>query len=237
MARQLAGHEAVAQCHLVDEAGRPGGGLGAQQQGELGVVRGGELVQLTGVGHHLQHVGELRVGLDGVGKGLKLLDELGVLDFVERARSVGHLEAGLELAVALAGLGQFPLAGLGVEALDLEGLVARARWLGGWCCSANSPLMGASSVKTAMASIRASMRTEGRRGGRATGATGTSATSGSSAAASTGSSCGSMRDSRPSSVARRGPARRALQRPCSSTPTSTTPPAIRSRDVSESEVN
>jgi hypothetical protein len=59
-------------------------------------------------------------------KALHLLHELGVLDLVERAGTIGQLHRGLELAVAAAGLRRLPLAGLGVQALDQQRLAAGA---------------------------------------------------------------------------------------------------------------
>ena len=69
---------------------------------QLRVVRAGERVELARARHHVEHVGEVGHRADGVGKGLHLLHELGVLDLVERAAAVGQLHAGLQLAVALA---------------------------------------------------------------------------------------------------------------------------------------
>jgi hypothetical protein len=104
-------------------------------------VLAGEGVQLAGARHHVQHVGEVGRGAQRVGEGLDLLHELGVFDLVERAAAVGHLQAGLELAVALARPRHFPLAAVGVQASIWKGLPP-ARRVGGRCCRASSPLTG-----------------------------------------------------------------------------------------------
>mmetsp|Transcript_10595 Transcript_10595/g.43232 ORF Transcript_10595/g.43232 Transcript_10595/m.43232 type:complete len:374 (-) Transcript_10595:2006-3127(-) len=121
-AGQRTGDKAMPRRGLLHKARRPGGAPGAQQQRELGIVAGGELVQLAGARDHIEHVGELHKAADAVGESLDLLHELRVLDLVERAAAVGHFQAGLELAVALPRRGQLPLAGLGMQALDLQRL-------------------------------------------------------------------------------------------------------------------
>ena len=91
---------------------------------ELRIVLAGERVELASTRDDIEHVGEVGHRADGFGEGLDLLHELGVLDFVQRAAAIGELHTGLELAVALAGSCRFPLAGLGVQAFDKEGLAA-----------------------------------------------------------------------------------------------------------------
>ena len=61
-----------------------------------------------------------------IGEGLDLLHELAVLDLVQCAAAVGELNACLQFAVAAAGGGRLPFAGLGVQALDVKGLAAGA---------------------------------------------------------------------------------------------------------------
>ena len=114
-------------------AGAPGGLAGAQHKQKLRVVVTGELVQLAGAGHFLQHVGEVRGGVDGVGKALCLHHEFRELDLVERAHAVGQLHPGLEAAVALAGCRGLPLLGGVVQPFNGKRLAAGAArgWQGG----------------------------------------------------------------------------------------------------------
>ena len=129
-----------------------------QVHGELRVVLAGKGVKLAGAGHHLQHVGEVGHGADRFAERLDGLHELGVFDLVERAAAVGQLHAGLHLAVVAAGLRRLPLAAVGVQPFDQERLAA------GTACgrkvgiSSISPLTGASTLSTTIASINASMR-------------------------------------------------------------------------------
>ncbi|MCY1532061.1 hypothetical protein D9M68_673070 [compost metagenome] len=97
-----------------------------QHEAQLRVVRAGELVELTGTRDFVEHLGKLGCAVHGVGKGLRLDHELGVLDLVERPGAVGQLHADLEGAVALPGRRRLPLAGEVVQAFDGHRLAAGA---------------------------------------------------------------------------------------------------------------
>jgi hypothetical protein len=124
------GHEPQARCVLLHVPRAPRGVLRAQGEAQLRVVAAGELVELAGARHFLQHVREIRRAIDRIGKRLNLHHELGIFDLVQGPRPVGQLHAGLERAITLAGLRHFPLLRRLVQALDPEGLAACAarRW-------------------------------------------------------------------------------------------------------------
>ena len=103
-------------------AGAPGGVDGAQSELQLGVVVTGKTVQFAGAGHFVAHLGEFRRAVDGVGKGLRFHDELGILDVIERTRPVGQLNTGLKRVVALAGHGHFPMLAGNIQAFNGKGL-------------------------------------------------------------------------------------------------------------------
>jgi len=94
--------------------------------GELRIVLAREIVELARAGDGFEHVREVGHRADRVGEGLHLLNELRVLDLVHRTGAVSELDPGLEITVALAGRGRFPLAGLAVQPFDQERLAAGA---------------------------------------------------------------------------------------------------------------
>ena len=109
---------------LLDVADAPRSAPRVQVHRQLGIVLAGEGVELTGLRHHLEHVGRIHAGADRVGEFLHPLDELGVLDLVEGAGAARELDAGLQLAVALPGRRRLPLRRLDVQALDQHELAA-----------------------------------------------------------------------------------------------------------------
>ena len=84
-------------------------GIGLQVNRQVSVVRTSKCIELLGAGAHIEHVREIGHGAERIGKGLRLLHELGVFDLVQRAAAVGQLHARLQLAVTRAGLRRFPL--------------------------------------------------------------------------------------------------------------------------------
>jgi hypothetical protein len=153
--RDDAGHEAQPRGVLLHIARAPGGVQRAQHEAELRVVRAGELVQLAGTCHFVEHLGKFGRAVDGIGKGLRLHHELGVFDLVERARAIGQLHADLERAVALAGHGRLPLAVCSFRPSMATGLLP-ARRVGGMAAMAASPEARPSSDTGAITSISGS---------------------------------------------------------------------------------
>ena len=106
--------------------------LGAEQEAQLRIVTAGEVVKLSGFGHLGAHVGEIGLGMHGVGKLLQLDHKLRELNVVERAAAVGHLHAGAQGAVFVTRAGQLPCARLQLQTLDVKRLGANAP-CGGRC--------------------------------------------------------------------------------------------------------
>mgnify|MGYP007130736566 CR=1 FL=1 len=120
-----AGHKTMTCGMGLHKGQRPGPALRLQAHRQLGIVGAGKGVQLTGTGHHIEHVRKVRQGGDRIGKGLDLLHELGVLDLVERSHPVGQLHTRLHLAVPAARGRRFPFAAALFSTFDEEGFAAR----------------------------------------------------------------------------------------------------------------
>ena len=102
----------------------PGGAAGAQGELQLRIMGTGKLVQFARARHLVDHVGEIRRAVDRITKRLRLDDEFGKPDLVERPETVCQLHTDLERVVALPRGRCLPFAGARVEAFDRKRLAA-----------------------------------------------------------------------------------------------------------------
>ncbi|OIQ80198.1 hypothetical protein GALL_380480 [mine drainage metagenome] len=105
----------------------PGHALRLQVDGQLGIVGGGETVQVARLLEDVGHVGHVRRGAQGLAQRMAFGHELGVFDGIEGAAAADQLHGRLQLRIALAGLHALPQAGACIAPFEQHGLGAGAR--------------------------------------------------------------------------------------------------------------